>query len=108
MHIPQLDLSVRLPLTELRQGENETMIDLRKVRDSALALLHRHGGLHWHTRSVGLCWKYNDAMDWVVRPDSTQPTNLIEPRLIEKVLLHHMTFSQFINMTVDACVGAVE
>lgn len=85
VHIPQLEISIRLPLTELMKGD-ET-VDLRRVRDSALALLYRRENLHWSKRSVALCWKYNDLVDWVVQQDSTQPANLIEPRLIEKVWL---------------------
>lgn len=81
--MPQLSLSIRLPLNELVRAD-ET-VDLRRVRDSALALLYRHGNVHWSKRAVGLGWKYHDTIDWVMQPESTQPANLIEPRLIEQV-----------------------
>ncbi len=85
--IPELSTSIRLPLSEFIQKSDEN-VELRKVLRSALILLHRHGNKpsQWNQHTVGLCWKYNDHLDWVLKPsdDDDNVAYLIEPRLIEK------------------------
>ncbi|KAI8637758.1 hypothetical protein BD408DRAFT_424024 [Parasitella parasitica] len=90
LNVPELSICIRLPLSELTQLGEEN-IDLKKVRDSALILLHRYGHrpAHWTRRTTGLRWRYNQQSDWVVGPyredDQDEFTAfLIEARLIEK------------------------
>lgn len=40
--IPELSMCMRLPIAELIQEEDEN-VELTKVRESALVLLHKHG-----------------------------------------------------------------
>lgn len=102
--IPELFTSIRLPISELIQEEDEN-VELRKVLRSALVLLHRHGTkpTHWNSTSVGLCWKRmeNDTLDWVLKPsdDEQQVAYLIEPRLIEKVI-RYVYLSIFNNSNI--------
>lgn len=95
LKVPELSVCIRLPLSELIKLEEEN-IDLKKVRDSALVLLHRYGHRppHWNRRTTGLQWRYKQYADWVVRPHSDKHDNedentfaafLIESRLVEKV-----------------------
>lgn len=91
LFLPQIPTVIAMPLEDLllEKGQN---VDLNKVRDSALALLH-HDGLRpsgWNKRTVGICWKSpQNNMDWALKPmTDTEKTNtvyLVEPRLIEKV-----------------------
>lgn len=96
LKIPELSVCIRLPLSELMKLEEEN-IDLKKVRDSALVLLHRYGHqpAHWNRRTTGLQWRYKQHADWVVVPHSDKHDDdnqedvctafLVEPRLVEKV-----------------------
>jgi hypothetical protein len=91
LNIPQLNMCIRLPLAELVQVGDEN-VNLRRVRDSALALLHRHGNrpVDWNKRTVGLCWRYKEQLDWVIKPvtaadEEQEVAYLVESRLIEKV-----------------------
>ncbi|CAO3622529.1 unnamed protein product [Mucor hiemalis] len=90
--IPELSTCIRLPVSEFITVEDEN-VDLRKVRDSALVLLHRNGNRPstWNKRTVGLCWKLlntsqSESLDWALKPsdDEHHIAYLIEPRLIEK------------------------
>ncbi|GAN02334.1 hypothetical protein MAM1_0020c01777 [Mucor ambiguus] len=90
LKVPELSVCIRLPLSELIKLEEEN-IDLEKVRDSALVLLHRYGHRppHWNRRTTGLNWRYKNYADWVVRPHSDKRDDennafLIESRLVEK------------------------
>ncbi|KAL7333594.1 hypothetical protein PS15p_202477 [Mucor circinelloides] len=95
LKVPELSVCIRLPLSELMKLEEEN-IDLKKVRDSALVLLHRYGHrpAHWNRRTTGLQWRYKQHADWVVAPHSDKHDDddqedaftafLIESRLVEK------------------------
>ncbi|CEP15075.1 hypothetical protein [Parasitella parasitica] len=90
LSVPELSVCIRLPISELIHLGEEN-IDLKKVRDSALVLLHRYGHrpAQWTRRTTGLRWRYNQQSDWVVEPyrddDQDEITAfLIEARLIEK------------------------
>ncbi|KAF1799073.1 hypothetical protein FB192DRAFT_1394731 [Mucor lusitanicus] len=97
LKVPELSVCIRLPLSELMKLEEEN-IDLKKVRDSALILLHRYGHRppHWNRRTTGLQWRYKQHADWAVRPHSNKHNDngdeeenattafLIESRLVEK------------------------
>jgi hypothetical protein len=94
LNIPELSICIRLPISELIQLEEEN-IDLKKVRDSALVLLHRNGyrPAHWNRRTTGLQWRHKHKSDWIVKPhlDLVEDQDdftafLIEARLIEKVM----------------------
>lgn len=99
LNIPELSVCIRLPISKLMQLGEEN-IDLKKVRDNALVLLHRNGHrpAHWNRRTTGLRWRYKHKSDWIVGPhldlvdDQDDFTAfLIEARLIEKVM-HMMSF----------------
>ncbi|KAG2195540.1 hypothetical protein INT46_007240 [Mucor plumbeus] len=92
LNIPELSICIKLPISELIQLEEEN-IDLKKVRDSALVLLHRNGyrPAHWNRRTTGLQWRHKHKSDWIVKPhlDLVEDQDdftafLIEARLIEK------------------------
>lgn len=111
--IPELSTCIRLPVSEFITVEDEN-VDLRKVRDSALILLHRNGTRPptWNKRTIGLCWKMLDTasqsecLDWALKPsdDEQHVSYLIEPRLIEKVYTlseknetRHMIFTDIVE-----------
>ncbi|KAI8087644.1 uncharacterized protein B0P05DRAFT_369513 [Gilbertella persicaria] len=85
LNIPELDMTIQLPLHELVAENN---VALKSIRDSALALLHRYGyrPSDWNKQSVGLCWYYPPLqhLDWAIVPYHDQG-DLIQPRLIEGI-----------------------
>lgn len=98
--IPDISSIINLPLANLEPEEGQN-VDLSKVRDSALDLLHRNGlrPSGWNQSTVGICWKSEqNEMDWVLKPmnaNSNDIAYLIEPRLVEKVNLANQSIIFF-------------
>ncbi|KAI8367224.1 hypothetical protein EDC96DRAFT_507352 [Choanephora cucurbitarum] len=83
LNLPELNLTIQLPLSD-----SEANIDLKSVRDSALALLnqYQHRPPSWNKKTVGVCWRYQplDSLHWEVIPYGDHNTTyLIGPQLIE-------------------------
>ncbi|KAI8143282.1 hypothetical protein BJV82DRAFT_612191 [Fennellomyces sp. T-0311] len=95
VHIPLMDLSVRIPLVDADTGELRYDITVRHVKDAVLALLEKDQA--WATNiqsrlgkeNLGMCWTRGSRTEWVYwthsLSDETAPTDLvISPQHIEQ------------------------
>lgn len=99
LNIPELSITIQLPLCDSLAEAN---VDLKGIRDSALALLHQYNyrPSDWNRQTVGVCWHYQplDSLHWEVIPFADHNTTyLVGPQLIENT--HTLELRRWVKPT---------